>query len=144
MHIESFYPVLMARDVQGVAAFYRELFGFEVTFESDWYVSLKSSGPFRDFELAVLHPDHPTVPQGYGSPSQGVIVNVEVDDAATHYRRIVDGGLAPEVLTLRDEEFGQRHFIVVDPGGGLVDVIENIPPSGEFAAMYTEQADGQG
>lgn len=27
---------------------------------------------------------------------------------------------------LRDEEFGQRHFMVVDPDGLLVDVVETL------------------
>jgi hypothetical protein len=42
------------------------------------------------------------------------------------------------VLPLRDEAFGQRHFIVRDPAGNLVDVIENIPPSEEFASAYSQ------
>ena len=40
------------------------------------------------------------------------------------------------VLPLRSEDFGQRHFIVSDPGGVLVDVITPIEPSVEFAAAY--------
>lgn len=31
----SFYPVLMTDDVERLARFYRETFGFEPTFESD-------------------------------------------------------------------------------------------------------------
>lgn len=42
----------------------------------------------------------------------------------------------PITLPLRDEPFGQRHFIITDPAGTLVDVIKPIPPSPEFAAMY--------
>jgi hypothetical protein len=41
-------------------------------------------------------------------------------------------------LSLRYEEFGQRHFIVVDPDGNLIDVIQNIPPTDSFAAAYTD------
>ena len=36
------------------------------------------------------------------------------------------------VLSLRDEEFGQRHFMVRDPNGILVDVVKTIPPSSGF------------
>jgi len=43
------------------------------------------------------------------------------------------------VKTLRDEDFGQRHFIMSDPIGVLIDVIENIPPSKAFADMYKEE-----
>lgn len=52
------------------------------------------------------------------------------------WRRLVDGaGLTP-VLPLRSEDFGQRHFIVADPGGVLIDVITPIEPTREFAERY--------
>jgi len=41
-----------------------------------------------------------------------------------------------ERLTLRDEAFGQRHFIVEAPGGVLLDVIEPIAPTAEFVDAY--------
>ena len=44
----------------------------------------------------------------------------------------------PVVLSLRDEDFGQRHFILRDPAGNLVDVIQSIPASEEYAQSYTE------
>jgi hypothetical protein len=37
------------------------------------------------------------------------------------------------VLDLRFEEWGQRAFIVSDPGGLVVDVIQDIPPAEEVA-----------
>ena len=40
------------------------------------------------------------------------------------------------LLPIRDEDFGQRHFILDGPGGILVDVIQNIDPSTAFAAAY--------
>ena len=40
------------------------------------------------------------------------------------------------ILPLRDEEFGQRHFIISYPAGNLVDIIENIEASAEFAGYY--------
>jgi hypothetical protein len=45
---------------------------------------------------------------------------------------------------LRDETFGQRHFITKDPNGVLIDVIKPIPPSTEFAAQYQPSAIPQG
>jgi len=45
------------------------------------------------------------------------------------------GGL-PIVLDLKSEEWGQRHFIVEDPNGILIDVIQNIEPSAEFKEEY--------
>ena len=136
--ISSVYPVLMTDRVDETAAFYAQWFGFERTFDSDWYVSLAKTESDRVFELALLTPGHETIPEGFGKASAGVLVNVEVDDATADYARIVTDGGSRCVLHLKDEEFGQRHFIVVDPAGNLVDVIENIPPSEEFAAQYLE------
>ncbi|KAA1422819.1 glyoxalase/bleomycin resistance/extradiol dioxygenase family protein [Mumia zhuanghuii] len=133
MTLTSFYPVLGTRDVDGAAAFYERWFGFRRTFSADWYVSLERDG----HELALLDPDHESIPAGYGSPAGGMLLNVEVDDVDAEYARLVTvGGLSP-VLDLRSEPFGQRHFILPAPGGVLVDVITPIEPTGAFAESYT-------
>ncbi|WP_315985404.1 VOC family protein [Microbacterium sp. Mcb102] len=132
MEITSFYPVLMVDDVATVAQFYREELGFETTFEADWYVSLRFAGG----ELALLDRTHETIPEGFREPVRGLLLNVEVPDAAAEYARLVGEGGLPERLPLRDEAFGQRHFIVEAPGGVLIDVIEPIEPSAEFAVAY--------
>ncbi|MEV4773987.1 VOC family protein [Microbacterium sp. LWH12-1.2] len=132
MEITSFYPVLMVDDVATASRFYREVLGFETTFEADWYVSLRFGGG----ELAILDRSHETIPDGFREPVRGLLLNVEVPDAAAEHARMVgDLGLA-ERLPLRDEAFGQRHFIVEAPGGVLIDVIEPIEPSPEFAAAF--------
>lgn len=132
MKVTSFYPVLMVDDVAGAARFYREHLGFETTFEADWYVSLRFDGG----ELAVLDRAHETIPDGFRMPVAGLLLNIEVDDAAAAHSRLVGEAGLTERLTLRDEDFGQRHFIIEAPGGVLVDVIEPIEPSAEFAAAY--------
>ena len=67
-----------------------------------------------------------------------MIVNLEVDDVdALHARLSGEHGLKP-VLALRDVDFGQRHFIVPAPDGVLLDVIQPIPPTAEYAAAYRE------
>ena len=132
MTITSLYPVLLSTDPERTGAFVRERFGLETTFAADWYVQLRTGA----YELAVVQAAHPTVPDGYRDPARGVIVNVEVDDVdAVHRRLVVDGGL-PEVLSLRSEEFGQRHFITLAPGEVLVDVITPIPPTGPYADAF--------
>lgn len=132
MEITSFYPVLMVDDVAAAAQFYREEFGFETTFEADWYVSLRFAGG----ELAILDRTHETIPAGFREPVRGLLLNVEVPDAAAEHTRLVGERGLPERLPLRDEAFGQRHFIIEAPGGVLIDVIEPIDPAPEFAAAY--------
>ncbi|RVX38034.1 putative glyoxalase superfamily protein PhnB [Nonomuraea polychroma] len=132
MELSSFYPVVCTADVAASKDFYVRLFGFEVTFEAEWYVSLRR-GPY---ELALLDHRHPTIPLAYRRPVAGLLLNFEVADVDAEWERlVVREGLEPE-LALRDEEFGQRHFIVSDPSGVLVDVITPIAPSAEFAGQY--------
>ncbi len=132
MEITSFYPVLMVEDVGAAARFYRETLGCETTFEADWYVSLRFDGG----ELAVLDGTHETIPDGFRTPVTGLLLNIEVEDAKAEHDRLVGALGLTERLTLRDEAFGQRHFIVEAPGGVLLDVIEPIAPTGEFVHAY--------
>lgn len=134
MPLQSFYPVLMAEDVAASARFYTEHMGFRDVFRSDWYVSL-AHRENPAYELAILQRAHQTIPEGFREPSSGLLLNFEVSDARAEYERLRAAGLRV-VLPLRDEAFGQRHFIGVDPGGVMVDVIEEIPPSPEFSEHY--------
>ncbi|MBB6344676.1 VOC family protein [Nonomuraea muscovyensis] len=132
MELSSFYPVICTERLPESRDFYVRLMGFEVTFEADWYVSLRR-GPY---ELALLDHAHPTLPAAYRRPVGGLLLNFEVADVDAEWERLVTGeGLRPE-LELRSEDFGQRHFIVADPNGVLIDVITPIAPSEEFAAQY--------
>lgn len=133
MSVTSFYPVLMSRDVAAAASFYRDLLDLETTFASDWYVSLRRDA----YELAILAHDHPTIPEGYRAVPRGVIVNLEVDDVDSVHRQLAERSDVEIVLPLRDEDFGQRHFIVAAPDGVLLDIIQPVPPSVEFVDAYT-------
>ena len=132
MEITSFYPVLVVADVAESASFYREEVGFEVTFESDWYVSLRFPGG----ELAILDHTHETIPAGFREPARGLLLNIEVEDATAAYATLVGERGLVERLALRDEAFGQRHFIVEAPGGVLLDVIEPIEPAAAYADAF--------
>lgn len=133
MPTTSVYPVLMCSEVTAAADFFRNGFGFDTTFATDWYVSLRSG----DHELALLAHDHATVPESHRALAQGVIINVEVDDVDAVHDRLVAMG-HDLISPLRDEDFGQRHFIIAGPGC-LVDVIQPIAPSAEFLAAYARE-----
>jgi catechol 2,3-dioxygenase-like lactoylglutathione lyase family enzyme len=135
VRLTSSYPVICTARLGESSAFYRDRFGFEATFESDWYVSLQRPGPIP-CELALLDYRHPTLPAGFRAPVRGLLLNFEVEDVDAEWDRlVVRTGLRPE-LSLRSEDFGQRHFIVADPNGVLIDVITPIAPSADFAAQY--------
>jgi catechol 2,3-dioxygenase-like lactoylglutathione lyase family enzyme len=138
MRLTSFYPVIGTARLTESRDFYTRLLGFEVTFEAEWYISLKRPGPLA-YELALLDPTHPTIPEGYGKPVQGLLLNFEVEDVDAEWERLVVGaGLRPKA-EIRSEEFGQRHFIVADPNGVLIDVITEIAPEGEYVEAFRDR-----
>ena len=139
MKTTQYYPVIMTREVVITTAFYRNHFRFESKFESDWYVHLQSCED-ESVNLAILDCRHETVPEAArGGQVQGVILNFEVEDVDAEFALAIAAKL-PILLALRDEPFGQRHFMTQDPNGVLIDVIKPIPPSAEFLAQYVEDS----
>lgn len=134
MRCNQYYPVLLTTNVEETAAFYCNHFRFGPAFETDWYVHLQSLED-GGINLAILKQDHETVPQPGRHSVSGLILNFEIDDVDGFYDEVRDKGL-PICLTLRDEAFGQRHFMTQDPNGVLIDIIKPIPPSPEFAESY--------
>ncbi len=134
MKTTQYYPVILTDDVAGTAAFYQRHFRFESLFDSGWYVHLQSLEDKR-VNLGIVQFDHETVPPAGRKKAAGMIINFEVKDPDEIYERVKAAKL-PILITLRDEDFGQRHFITADPNGVMIDVIKQIPPSAEFAAQY--------
>lgn len=134
MKLTQFYTVICTDDVAGTSAFWQRHFGFQPAFQSDWYVHL-AMPQATSANLAILDYRHETVPGPFRKPTTGIIVNLEVEDIDAEYARAMAAGLKIHV-TLRDEPFGQRHFLTEDPNGIGIDVIKPIPPSAEFATQY--------
>jgi uncharacterized glyoxalase superfamily protein PhnB len=131
---DAFYPVLMVANVAAARRCYVDLFDFEAVYDSGWYVSLVHQAR-PDLQLAFVARDHDSVPPDHRRQATGLLLNWEVADASAEWERLRECGLEV-ALTLRDEPFGQRHFMLVDPNGLLIDVIEYIPAAPEFAAGY--------
>ncbi|WP_313799034.1 VOC family protein [Cytobacillus sp.] len=134
MKLSSFYPVLMTMKVKETSEFYQHYFGFSSVFEADWYVSLKQEE--TGAELAILQSAHETVPSSFGTPVQGLLLNFEVENVDEVYHQLIKEKQLPLHLDLRDEAFGQRHFITSDPNGVLIDIIKVIPPDTSFQNHY--------
>ncbi|MEW7008563.1 MULTISPECIES: VOC family protein [unclassified Lentilitoribacter] len=138
MKCTQYYPVIMTDKVAETSEFYRKHFEFVPTFESDWYIHLQSSKD-KAVNLAILQYDHATVPEPARHKVSGLLLNFEVEDVDAVYDRVSKEGVTI-LLPIKDEDFGQRHFITHDPNGILIDVIKPIPPSEEFLKQYSADA----
>jgi catechol 2,3-dioxygenase-like lactoylglutathione lyase family enzyme len=134
MKLASYYPVIAAADPAETRDFYVRHFGFVAAFDSGWYVHLLRPDD-RSVNLGIVAAGHDSVPVGHRNAVQGLLLNFELDDVDAEYERLKAAGV-PILLPLRDEAWGQRHFIAADPNGVMIDVIKPIPPSPEFAAHY--------
>lgn len=132
--IIGIYPTICTDDVAATRDFYVDLFGFRVVFDSGWYVQLEAPDGSRP-QIGIVEREHPSVPERFRQHPAGILVAIEVKDVDAVHERARTAGL-PEALSLRSEEFGQRHFMTVDPSGTVVDVITQIPPSAEYAEAY--------
>lgn len=128
--MHSLFPDICSDDVAASRDFYVTLFGFRVAFEIAWYVQLQSPAD-PNLQLAFVQRGHDSVPAGFGGAPRGVLVTVETKDAGAVYERA--RALGVEIAyPLRDEAWGQRHFMAKDPNGLLVDVVQLIPATRAF------------
>ena len=129
MAVLAWYPCLCVDGVECSVAFYTALLGLDVIADVGWYVEV--GRPPADIVVAVVERGHPSVPAGFDAQRGGMLVSVLVDDAPALAAAAIERGTTI-AQSLRDEPFGQRHFMAVDPDGFLVDVIQRIRPSGAF------------
>jgi len=132
MQTPSFYPLIQVADVAATAQFYEAHLGFVRTFSLDWYVQLRATSE-HPFELAIIAQDHDSIPLAGQGVTRNLILSFYVDDATAQEQRLAAAGI-PIVQPLRDEVFGQRHFIAADPNGILLDVITPIEPDAAWLA----------
>jgi catechol 2,3-dioxygenase-like lactoylglutathione lyase family enzyme len=132
------YPCLCVDDVERSVAFYVDLLGLEVSADVGWYVELSppDSSPTAVI-VSFVERGHPSVPTGFDRARGGVLVSVIVEDVDAVAERAARAGHRI-AQPCRDEDFGQRHMMVVDPDGFLVDVIQPIPPSLAFRRALVE------
>ncbi len=72
---------------------------------------------------------------------EGVILTLDFDDVDAVYENLVDkDAIGDIVLSIRDEPWGQRHFMFRDPAGLLVDAVQRITPSAEYVASYSTES----
>lgn len=120
----KFWSGVVTEKVQESKDFYVRLFGCEVLYEGEdgWFVLLQ----LGDSEPGFMKPGLESQASIYrpAFKGQGVWIAVDVEDVNAEYRRIKALGVTIEV-EIRDEPWGDRHFVVVDPNGIGVDVVQH-------------------
>lgn len=107
-------------------AFYTKILGFGVTFENEFYLLLHT--PNQEAEISFLLPNHPSQQAVFQSPfqNQGVYLTIEVDDVDSLYKELKQKKVEIKG-DIRDEPWGDRHFVIQDPNGIGIDFVTYSP-----------------
>ncbi len=128
--VGSVFPVVSCRDLDVSRDFYCELLGLVTEFESGWYTVVRSASD-PSARLGFVAAGHESVPACVTDQAAGVLISVIVPDVDEVHDTAVEMGVEI-VWSLRDEPFGQRHFMASDQNSLVIDVITPIPPTRSF------------
>jgi uncharacterized glyoxalase superfamily protein PhnB len=99
--------------------FFVDLLGFEVAMDMGWVVTVASpSNPSA--QVTIVGSDDMAAPG----------ISVEVADVDAIHAKAVERGF-DIVYPLKDEEWGARRFMLLDPNGTVVNVLSHIPREGQ-------------
>ena len=119
MALQRFMFNICSDDLPGSRDFYVRLFGFQVNFDSDWFIQLKDAD--QPFELGIIDRTHEMVPEDFQAQPQGIYPTFVVEDVEVQYQIAKEAGYTI-VAPPTDTFYGQRRLLLQDPNGMLVDV----------------------
>ena len=100
--------------------FYVALLGLTVKYDSEWYVQLCVPDN-SEIEYGIIDRSHDLVPVEYQKKPNGMYVTFVVPNVDETYEKAISMGL--KILQKPKNEFyGQRRFLTLDPNGCLVDI----------------------
>jgi predicted enzyme related to lactoylglutathione lyase len=123
MQVIRIVPNISSASFAASRDFYAAMFDLEVSVElDDWYLQLMAPSEPR-LNIGFLAPgnEHFAGRDSSSGPS-GVVLTIHVDDVDEAYARAQRLG-AEIAAEIRDEPHGQRHFLVVDPNGLVLNVM---------------------
>ena len=130
IEIDAMFPVMVTRNLEAVKAFYESVFGFNAVFyDIDFYLHLVSHN--SGIQLGFLMPEHTSQPdflRELMSPD-GYVISLEVNDVAHAYDEAQKMDLTI-AMELKEEDWGQVHFMLQDPAGFRIDVVQHIEVAG--------------
>jgi catechol 2,3-dioxygenase-like lactoylglutathione lyase family enzyme len=129
--IQAAFPVMVTPELAAVKQFYQDVFGFSAVFyDPGFYLHLVSPG--SGAQLGFLAPAHASQPEFLHTvmAPDGYVISLEVDDAARAYEQAKRMEL-DFAMHLKDESWGQIHFMLEDPAGFRVDVVQHVDAPGQ-------------
>lgn len=122
--LKAAYPLIVTDKIEECGEFYIKLFDFKLIYNERWYIQLlhEQSG----VELAYMAPHAENQPM-FLHPKfegKGVILSLEVENAKAEFERVSAIPGVKMELSYTEEPWGQKHFILRDPSGAYVDIVE--------------------
>ena len=126
MRISRIVPNISSEQFTASRDFYAELFELVVSVElDDWYLQLMAPDD-PSLNIGFVKPGHELF-AGHTAPAgaHSLVLTIHVDDVDAAYHRAQEMG-AEIAAAIRNEEHGQRHFLVLDPNGLVLNVMSTI------------------
>lgn len=139
MHIERVFPNLVVDDPAADRRVLEALLDLVVTFESDWFVQLRT----RDgaWEVGLLRRGGAGTPASATGPAGGTTITIVVAEVDSVLERARSAGV--EVLEPpQDRFYGQRQLLLRLPGGAVLDVCAPCEPDPDWMARIRTRPDG--
>ena len=130
IEIDAMFPVMVAENLEAMKQFYETVFGFKAVFyDANFYLHIIS--PNNSIQLGFLLPNLVSQPEFLHPvmPSEGFVISLEVKNAALAYSEAQKMNLN-FIMDLKQEEWGQIHFMIQDPAGFSVDIVQHLEPTG--------------
>src|SRR5687768_15063248 len=127
MQLQETYPLIVTDRMVAARDFYVTHFQMEVAFQADWVTFMTRQAEGGRVGLCFMAPGLEHQLPEHREPYRGnsVILTFQVEDAARELEALRAKGVEPEVA-IRDEPWGQRHFMLRDPAGVWVDIVQQI------------------
>ncbi|MBP6184251.1 MAG: VOC family protein [Saprospiraceae bacterium] len=104
-------------------SFYVDKLGFSILWEADWFILLAT--PNGADTISFLVPNHPTQELLYFRKpfnGNGIYFTIEVENVDIYFEELKKTGI-DIALNIRSEEWGDRHFAVIDPNNIGIDFV---------------------
>lgn len=126
IEIDAMFPVMVASNLDAIKQYYESVFGFQAVFyDAEFYLHLVS--PNSGVQLGFLVPEHASQPQFLHKvmSTEGYVISLEVGDAAKAYSEALGMNLNV-AMALKEEDWGQIHFMLEDPASIRIDVVQHL------------------